>query len=115
MDANEYQRRARETAVYPTAQAIAYPVVGMANEAGEALGIVKKSMRGDFDLLRADDLPAMLPHTRKLMKELGDVQWYVAMAAEDLGLTLSELMEYNLGKLSDRARRGVIQGDGDDR
>jgi NTP pyrophosphatase (non-canonical NTP hydrolase) len=50
-----------------------------------------------------------------MAKELGDVLWYVAQLASELGLELDEIAQTNLDKLLSRQRRGVLSGDGDDR
>ena len=61
--------------------------------------------QGDFD---ADNLEA-----NKL--ELGDVLWYVAQLASELGYDLEQVADANLQKLSSRASRGRIGGSGDQR
>ena len=50
-----------------------------------------------------------------LKAELGDVLWYIAQVATELGLSLDEIAEYNIAKLYDRLERGKIRGDGDNR
>lgn len=105
---DDYQERAKTTAIYPKRFAIHYPAVGLSNEAGELLGKVKKAMRdddGDFTFQRRAEL----------IKELGDVLWYAALLADDLDIKLGDVAQANLDKLADRAQRGVLQGSGDNR
>jgi hypothetical protein len=45
MTFNEYQSKAVETAIYGTGSTIIYPALGLANEAGEVLGKIKKVLR----------------------------------------------------------------------
>lgn len=108
MTLNEYQKKALEIAIYPSP--IIYPTIGLTGEAGEVADKVKKVIRdkgGDFF---AD------PSTREeIMKEIGDVLWYCAALANDLGFTLEEVAETNVEKLSSRKKRGVLGGNGDNR
>lgn len=109
MDLRTYQRRSRETAVYPGAGANPiYPTLGLCGEAGEVADKVKKVLRdrqGAFDDSVREDLRL----------ELGDVLWYVAQLATELELDLAEIAEANLAKLASRAARNVIGGSGDRR
>ncbi|HEY6763270.1 MAG TPA: MazG nucleotide pyrophosphohydrolase domain-containing protein [Candidatus Sulfotelmatobacter sp.] len=50
-----------------------------------------------------------------LIKELGDVLWYVAAIASELDTDLGFVAEENLRKLNDRKARGVIPSEGDNR
>jgi NTP pyrophosphatase (non-canonical NTP hydrolase) len=50
-----------------------------------------------------------------LRDELGDVLWYVAVLAADLGLSLDDIAAHNLAKLRSRRTRGRIGGAGDAR
>lgn len=108
MDFNAYQNAACETALYGDAYRITYPALGLASEAGEVAGKVKKVLRdrgGDF----GDDQIAAIKD------ELGDVLWYVASLAADLGITMDDIAAGNIEKLHSRLERGTIKGDGDQR
>jgi NTP pyrophosphatase (non-canonical NTP hydrolase) len=50
-----------------------------------------------------------------MSSEIGDVLWYSARLADELGLSLSQIAEDNMEKLLDRKARGVIGGSGDNR
>ena len=47
--------------------------------------------------------------------ELGDVMWYVACLAQDLGFSLEDIVKKNLEKLAGRQQRGTLHGSGDKR
>lgn len=100
---DEYQKFTRSTAIYPDSASIVYPVLGLASEAGELAGKLKKQMRDGGDARDG------------MISELGDVLWYVACLADDLGVPLSTVAEQNVSKLLDRAARGKLQGSGDNR
>jgi len=51
----------------------------------------------------------------EIAKEIGDTLWYAALAADDLGYTLSEIALLNLEKLDKRKKLGKIKGSGDNR
>ena len=103
MNFNDYQKQAITTAIYPVDGCIAYPALGLVSEAGEVAGKVKKRLRGDGVALT------------EIGKEIGDVLWYCAALAHDLGMTLDDIAQQNLDKLADRAARGVLRGNGDNR
>jgi NTP pyrophosphatase (non-canonical NTP hydrolase) len=107
MKMNEYQLEALKTKIYPREYAIVYPALGLAGESGEVCEKIKKHLRGDYDI--SGDL------INEVEKELGDVLWYIANLATDLGLNLDNIASKNIDKLRDRERRNVIKGDGDDR
>lgn len=105
---DDYQRSASITAKYPSDRGLEYCVLGLASEAGEVAGKLKKAIR--------DEGGNISPERREvLLSELGDVLWYVAMVALELDAPLSSVAQSNLNKLSDRQDRGVIGGDGDTR
>ena len=112
MTLDAYQDAARSTARYPQEAALLYPVLKLAGEAGEVAEKLGKAMR-DGGWRPGEPLSEELRDA--LVKELGDVLWYVASVAVDLGSSLDEVAERNVAKLADRAERGVIHGSGDDR
>ena len=114
MNFNEYQKSAVETAIYPSEHSIIYPALGLAGEAGECAEKVKKALRDDSGVFSNEK-------KKEIVKELGDVLWYVANIVNDLGeiegkkVTLEEVAKQNLIKLESRKARGVISGSGDNR
>lgn len=109
MKLNEYQIEALKTAVYPKEYKVIYPALGLAGEAGETVDKVKKVLRGDSG-------GAWTEERRKAVAlELGDVLWYVATLAWDLGLSLEDVAKLNCEKLASRQERGKLAGDGDNR
>lgn len=113
MQLNDYQKMAFGTAQYPDIGSnLLYPALGIAEEAGEVAGKIKKFWRnhGVTDA-------AHLTEEQKnvLVKELGDVLWYAAAIATEAKVDLSFVASENLKKLYDRQERGVIKGEGDNR
>lgn len=107
---NNYQNKCVELKKYPDKndlQALVYCTLAMGGETGELQNKVKKLMRGDKELT---------PEVRQdLLNELGDVLWYVAMTAYELGCPLEMVANMNLDKLHGRLDRGTLKGDGDNR
>jgi NTP pyrophosphatase (non-canonical NTP hydrolase) len=109
MNFNEYQQKAKGTAKYPViGHGVIYPTLGLTNEAGEVAGKIKKIFRDKDGVIGEAEKEA-------LKAELGDVLWYIAQVATELGLSLEEIAEGNIAKLLDRQARGKIKGDGDNR
>ena len=82
--------------------------LGVAGEAGEFADKIKKIMRDKKGIFSDEDRDAII-------KELGDVLWYVAVTSLYLGVPLSELAEKNVAKLQSRVKRNTLKGSGDDR
>jgi len=98
-----YQDFTDSTAVYRARLGLEYTALGLASEAGEFAGKVKKAIRDNtYD---ADAMAA----------ELGDVLWYLARAAAELDYHLSTIAEMNVEKLKSRKERNVLSGSGDTR
>lgn len=109
----EYQLATENTATYPeagegTIAGVVYTTLGLAGEAGEIPNKVKKILRDNGGVITAEVVDAV-------GKEIGDVLWYAARLADELGLSLEQIAAGNLAKLASRKERGVIAGSGDDR
>lgn len=105
-----FEHGAGSTATYPDrgTGALTYPVLGLNGEAGEVAEKLKKIIRdhgGEIDATQRD----------ALIKELGDVLWYVAACCHELDVPMQEVARRNLEKLASRKQRGVISGTGDER
>ena len=108
-DFETYQRESRKTwNLVATDHPIVYPTLGLANEAGEVAGKVKKIFRDRHGVITDADREA-------LTLELGDVLWYLSELCTRLEIRLEDVAARNVAKLADRASRGVLGGDGDTR
>jgi NTP pyrophosphatase (non-canonical NTP hydrolase) len=109
MDLNEYQKKSRRTAKYPDiGHSVIYPTLGLNSEAGEVAGKIKKIFRDKGGVIGDAERDA-------LRSELGDVLWYVAQVCTELDLSLDDVAQANIDKLSSRLERGKIGGEGDNR
>lgn len=108
MTLNEYQEGARRTAIYPEDKKIIYPTLGLTGEAGEVADKVKKVIRDNQDVFSDE-------RKHQIALELGDVMWYAASLAHDLGYSLDEVCQMNLDKLASRMQRDKLHGSGDER
>lgn len=108
MNFEDYQTQASKTAIYPDADVIIYPALGLISEAGEVAGKVKKVLRDKNGMFTPDD-------RAEIAKEVGDTLWYIASLCTDLGIGMETVAQQNLDKLNSRMARGVIQGSGDNR
>jgi NTP pyrophosphatase (non-canonical NTP hydrolase) len=104
-----YERLAGETAIFPKEKALEYLALGLTSEAGEVAGKVKKLIRDGEDKEGFELKKIAISH------EIGDVLWYCAMMASEVGVPLNTIMKDNLEKLHSRKERGTLQGSGDDR
>jgi NTP pyrophosphatase (non-canonical NTP hydrolase) len=78
--------------------------LGLVGEAGEVAEKVKKLLR---DKSKIDP--------REIIKELGDVAFYLTGLANYFNSNLDEVLDANMQKLNDRQTRGVLGGNGDNR
>lgn len=110
---HSYQEAAWGTASYPDkGENLIYPSLGLTGEAGEAADKVKKYWR-NFGFTKGKELTQ--DQRAELVKEIGDVLWYIAAIASELGYSLEHVAEMNIAKLKDRQTRGVIKSEGDNR
>ena len=79
-------------------------VLGLVGEAGEIAEKTKKLIRDNATVKRGD-----------MIKELGDVLFYVTALANHFDSNLAEVLEANMDKLNSRSSRGVLSGNGDNR
>ena len=97
MNANEYQKLAMTT-LNPTLtkkDILINGVMGLCGESGETIDLVKKHLHQGQDLDK-----------EKLMKELGDICWYIAELATYLEVDFEEILEMNIAKLKQRYPEG---------
>lgn len=110
MTLDEYQKAALVTALWSgdNLKDLSHWVLGISGESGEIAEKVKKIIR-DFDGEVSEDTK------KELIKEMGDVMWYLAVLSEHLGYKFDEVGKVNIAKLRDRQTRNKIQGSGDNR
>lgn len=109
MNFNEYQEKARQTAIYPDKDNnFIYPTLGLVGEAGEVAEKIKKVIRDDLGIISEEKKV-------EIIKELGDVLWYVANLAKELNVDLESVALANLEKLQSRQKRDELHGSGDNR
>ena len=107
IDFQTYQRESRKTwGIVATDHPIVYPTLGLASEAGEVAGKIKKLFRDKGGVISDADRLA-------LKYELGDVLWYLTQICTELDLALEEVAAANIEKLFSRLERERIGGDGD--
>src|SRR5579884_3363447 len=97
MTFDEYQKQALTTVI---SQSDAFKdtlhwVLGINGEAGEVAEKIKKIIRDKNSQISPAD-------KQELAKELGDVLWYLAVFAHDLGFSFDDIAASNLKKLQSR-------------
>ena len=105
----EYQKQSKTTAIYPNVgNNVIYTVIGLAGETGEVADKVKKVLRDKDGKFDTDAIES-------IKMELGDVLWYIAQIASELGLNMDDIATSNLNKLLARQIRNQLHGSGDKR
>lgn len=100
MTINEYQELAMRTLNKDLNKrdVLINGVMGLCGESGEAIDIVKKHLAQGHELDR-----------EHLIKELGDIAWYLAETATALDVTLEEVLQGNIDKLKKRYPDGFAR------
>src|SRR5437763_15108134 len=98
MTFDEYQRNALRTAnpALSSDERLLDAAAGLAEEAGEVLGLVRKQV---FQRRETD--------RQRFIEELGDALWCLAVTADTLGVSLAEVADANLQKLARRHPQGL--------
>jgi len=92
MNNNEYMQKAMRTAgKLNDDEKLLNAALGLSGESGEFADHIKKHLFQGHEL-----------DTKHLVNELGDIMWYVTLAAKSLGYTIDEIMESNIAKLLKR-------------
>lgn len=107
IDMNEYTQACLKLRKYADEDSINYLVTNLASEAGELAGVYAKQVRKYGGGVAAEPNQDET-YQDKLIDELGDVLWHVAVLAHALGLTVEQLGAKNLQKLRGRESRGEI-------
>ena len=97
MTINEYQKLALTTLSpdLEKKQVLLNGVMGLCGESGETIDLLKKHLFHSHPLNR-----------EKLLEELGDVAWYLAVSAYALDADLESVMHDNIEKLKKRYPEG---------
>lgn len=109
MTFNEYQLKAKETAIFPDEEnRFIYATLAMMGEAGEVSEKIKKIWRDKGKVVSDQD-------REEIKKELGDVLWYMSQLAAELKIDFDDVATSNIDKLQSRLQRNVLHGAGDNR
>lgn len=109
---NEYQNQiinlSKNYSIYGTDKALMVYSLGLAEESGEVVGLIKRHYRGDFDESNSE-------LKEKLTKELGDLLAYLSLIAFSYDIELEDIMDKNLSKINKRILDKSHIGTGSDR
>ena len=92
----DYSSQAISTSKY---KGLNYPSVALGGEVGEYLNEYKKWLRTMPG--QAGEVPYGT-HRDKMLRELGDVLWYLNQAAHELDSSLEDVAKMNIAKLDER-------------
>lgn len=129
---NNYQASCKETNKYP---AIAAEIVksehlstgtesilnflllgtGIAGETGELVEKFKKVIRDKKYTIENGKVVITPSYRTFVVKEFGDLFYYLGQAMMELDISMSEVLKANLNKVHTRNETGKVHGDGDER
>lgn len=140
LSANDFQRKAHSFCIGDSyGDNDTYPELGLTEESGEVAGKIAKFIRKHNGIepdrwMRGRGVAPTSQNGRRITRamarklredygtlredvlaEIGDVLWMCAEICTIFGLKLEDAMKYNVAKLTDRRKRGVIIGNGDHR
>lgn len=120
---NQYQEQAMSTCM-DSCNNYSYMMDNLAAEVGEFSGKIAKAKRkkmirftedGNIEFTEDVTIGEGLDFHTELMKEAGDILWQLSGLCHVFGWSLADVGQGNLDKLASRQRRGVIDGNGDNR
>lgn len=118
----QYEELIDETAIYPArGNNLMYPLLKLCGEVGEIHEKLGKHLRDGENAGMGSMINTMMgigfdnEFREELLKEVGDVLWYLAAISYELDSSLEEVAFKNIDKLQSRKDRGKIKGSGDNR
>jgi len=113
MTFNQYQEKTRLTDLGTSAQDCLNPgwlyySLGVAGETGELMEKIKKLFRDSGGIVTDE-------FKDQVIKEMGDILWYLARLADNFDIQFDDVANHNIIKLLDRLDRGKLHGNGDER
>ena len=97
MEFNEYQQAANRT-LYGNEQVLTNCALGLAGESGQLIDLIKNYTFKGKDLDR-----------QELVREMGDVLWYLSQIAQWADVPFDEVAQTNIETLNKRYPHGYIQ------
>lgn len=122
MTLNEYQEKAMKTCM-PSCDNISYMLLNLVGEVGELSSKIAKDIRKGNAWIETNELcftrqvgsGEVIERIEEYKKEAGDILWQLFGLFTAMGWEAEDVAKGNLEKLASRAKRGKIDGDGDNR
>lgn len=122
MTLNEYQEKAMVTCM-PSCDNVSYMLFNLVGEVGELASKIAKDIRKGNVIMESNELcftkqvgsGEIIERIEEYQKEAGDILWQLFGFFSAMGWKAEDVAIGNLDKLASRAKRGKIDGDGDNR